>query len=75
MGTVLVGRKCLETRGAFAMIFMDLPKVYNCLNHDILIVKLDAYEFGLSSLRMLQATICHEKNRLKFTPIIDRDSI
>ena len=40
-------KKELDNSGLLGTIFMDLSKAYNCLPHDLLIVKLEAYGFNL----------------------------
>ena len=32
----------------------DMSKVFDCLNHELFIIKLDAYAFDLKSVRMIQ---------------------
>ena len=38
-------RKSVNSSGAFGALFPDLSKVFDCLSHEFLIAKLDAYGF------------------------------
>ena len=38
---------------------MDLSKTYDCLPHGLLISKLEAYGFGMNSLRLLYSYLTH----------------
>ena len=44
---------------------MDLSKAYDCLPHDLLIAKLEAYGFDRSSLRFLMDYLNSRKQRTK----------
>ena len=44
---------------------MDLSKAYDCLSHDLLIAKLEAYGLDIGSLNFLLDYISFRKNRTK----------
>ena len=46
-------------------ILMDLSKAYECLSHDLLITKLEAYGLGIGSLNFLLDYLVWESIELK----------
>ena len=58
-------RRCIDKRGFTIMVLMDLPKAYDCLPHDLLIAKLDAYGFGIDSLKLVYSYLTDRKQRAK----------
>ena len=44
-------REILHRSGKVGMVLMDLPKAYDCIPRDLLLAKLEAYDFGLESLK------------------------
>ena len=48
----------------FGAVLTDLSKAFDCLSHDLLITKLNAYEFSIAAL-----TLCYLSNRKKRTKI------
>ena len=46
-------QKELDSRGFISTILMDLSNVYDCLPHDLLIAKLEAYGLENYSLNLL----------------------
>ena len=48
-------QKCLDASdGIVGTLLMDLSKAYDCVNHDLIIAKLEAYGVGENSLRLIQ---------------------
>ena len=43
---------------------MNLSKAYNCVNHDLIIAKLEAYEVGENGLRLIQNYLSQRQQRV-----------
>ena len=43
----------------------DLPKAFDCVDHELLIAKLNAYGFSLAALRFIHDYLSHRKQRTK----------
>ena len=55
----------LDSGGYVGTILMDLSKSYDCLSHDSLIAKLEAYGLGIGSLNFLLDYLSLRKHRTK----------
>ena len=44
---------------------MDLSNVFDCVNHDLIIAKLEAYGVGENSLRLIQNYLSQRQQRVK----------
>ena len=51
-----LGKKALDNKKYVVAILMDLSKAFDCISHDLLIAKLSAYGFEISSLRLIYWT-------------------
>ena len=47
---------------------MDLSKAYDCVNHDLIIAKLEAYRVDENSLRLTQNYLFQRQERVKVGP-------
>ena len=56
-------RKSLDNKGFGGAILMDLSKVFDTLNHDLLIAKLHAYGFQHYALKLLQSYLSKRSHR------------
>ena len=59
-------RKALDEKKVAGAILTDLSKAFDCLSHDLLIAKLEAYGFDLSALKLIYDYL---KNRLQRTKV------
>ena len=49
----------------FGALLADLSKALDCLNHDLLIAKLNAYRFSLPALRLIHYYLSSRKQRTR----------
>ena len=47
-------KESVDSGGAFGALMTDLSKAFDCLHHELLIAKLDAYGFDKKSLKLIQ---------------------
>ena len=59
-----VWKKNLDKGNEIAVILMDLSKAFDTINHSLLLAKLEAYGFSMTSLKLMQSYLC---NRFKRT--------
>ena len=65
-------KEALDKGKSVGVIFMDLSKAFDTLNHDLLIAKLEAYGFFENSLNYIQSYI---RNRLQRTNVNNNISL
>ena len=51
---------------------MDLSKAFDCLPHGLLIAKLEAYGFGLKSLRFLYSYLRNRRHRVRMSSSVSK---
>ena len=54
-----------DSCGAFGALMTDLSKTFDCLHHELLIAKLDAYGFDIKSVKLIQQHLSNRKQRVK----------
>ena len=52
-----------DNNKAFGAFLTDLSKSFDCLSHDLLIAKSDAYVVDIDLLNILQDYFCNRKHR------------
>ena len=58
-------QKELDSSGLVGTILMDLSEAYDCLPHDLIIAKFEAYGLSKSSLSLLLDYLTSRKQRVK----------
>ena len=58
-------RQCLDNGGVSGALLANLSKAFDCILHDLLIAKLEAYGFDYNSLQTLQSYLSNRKQRTK----------
>lgn len=51
----------------FDALLTDLPKIFNCVNYENLIAKLNAYGFSLPPLKLIHDYLLHRKQRRRIS--------
>ena len=54
-------KKSVDKGKTFAALLTDLSKAFDCLQHDLIIAKLNAYGFSLSTTRLMQNYLSNRK--------------
>ena len=58
-------KSAIDNREMFDALLTDLSKAFDCLSHDLLIAKLNAYGFRIAALRLVQNYLSNSKQRTK----------
>ena len=58
-------RKTLDIKGCAGATLMDLSKLFDTINHELLLTKLHAYGFSMHSLLILSSYLSNRKQRVK----------
>ena len=60
-----VWKKALDYKNSAGAVLTDLSKAFDCLNHDLLIAKLDTYGFEKSAINFIYDYLKERKQRTK----------
>ena len=58
-------RYCLDNKGSCGVILTDLSKAFDCLIHDLMIAKLNAYGFDYNSLKLIHNYLTGRLQRVR----------
>ena len=58
-------KKALDNKNKFGALLTDLSKAFDCLNHELIIAKLEAYGFDYVSLNVILSYLTGRKHRTK----------
>ena len=58
-------KKSADNGKAFGALLTNLSKAFDCLDHELLIAKLNAYGFNLSSLKLIHDYLSNRTQRTK----------
>ena len=59
------GKNAVDTGKMFGALLTNLSKAFDCLNHDLLIAKLNAYGFTLLALELIYNYLSNRKQRVQ----------
>ena len=62
-------KKALDNKSKFGALLTDSSKAFVCLNHELLIAKLDTYGFDHSSFQVILNYLSNRKHRTKINNI------
>ena len=57
-------KKIVDSGGAFGALLTDLSKAFDCLLHELLIAKLDAYDIDKTSLKLIHSYFSNRERRV-----------
>ena len=58
-------KRFVDSGKAFGALLIDLSKAFDCLDHELLIAKLNVYEFSLPALRLIHDYLPYRKQRTR----------
>ena len=58
-------KNSVDKRKSFGALLTDLSKAFDCLDHELLIAKLNAYGFSLPAIRLINDYLSNRKQRIK----------
>ena len=58
-------KSAVDNKKTFGALLTDLSNTFDCLSHDLLTAKLNAYGFSLPALRLVQSYLTRRKQKTK----------
>ena len=63
-------KNAVEKGKMFGALLADLSKAFDCLNHELLIAKLNAYGFTLPALKLIHNYLSNRKQRVRVNDLL-----
>ena len=58
-------KRSLDKNGFAGTVFTDLSKAFDCLDHELLLAKLDAYKFDFNSIKLIYSYLTNRHQRVR----------
>ena len=58
-------KKIVDDGDVFGALLIDLSKAFDCVPHDLIIVKLEAYDFHIDASKLIHDYLSNRKQRVK----------
>ena len=58
-------KKTVDNGGVFGALLTDLSKAFDCIPHDLIIAKLEAYGFHINALKLMHDYSSNREQRVK----------
>ena len=58
-------KKTVDNGGVFGALLTDLSKAFDYIPHDLIIAKLEAYDFHIDTLKLIHDYLSNRKQRVK----------
>ena len=58
-------KKSVDNGGVFGALLTDLSEAFDCIPHDLIIAKLEAYGFHMDALKLIHDYLSNRKQRLE----------
>ena len=73
---VMIGnmRRCIDSKGTAASLLTDLSKAFDCINHKLLIAKLNTYGFGYNALKLIFDYLSRRRQSVKINDTLSKCS-
>ena len=62
-------KKAVDNGGVFGALLTDLSKDFDCILHDLIIAKLEAYGFYINALKLIHNYLPNRKQRVKVNDV------
>ena len=60
-----IWKKAIDDRQKFGALLIDLSKAFDCISHDLLLAKMEAYGFGINAITLIGDYLSNRKQRTR----------